>query len=155
MSALSKVLREEISGIAARHVQSVCGDVRKVQSELVAAVKVLQETVEVLKADIRVLKQSTPAPIPKGPLVSDEELRKFHVTGKLVKQMRQKLDLSQRELGILLGVSSQAVYLWERTDGALLLRRKALKAVYLVRELTIEEARRRVIELEARLPVEE
>jgi len=63
-----------------------------------------------------------------------------------VKQFRAKLDLSQAELAKLLGVSGQAVYLWERRDGRLQLRGKAKASLFALRTLGKREAKARLNE---------
>ena len=70
-----------------------------------------------------------------------EEIRRLKPTSKMVKELRERLDVSQRELGLLLGVSAQAVYLWERRNGALNLRSKAIRALWEASKLTPAKAR--------------
>ena len=62
------------------------------------------------------------------------------VTGRQVARLRRKLDLSQRELGLLLGVSGVTVENWERRPGPLPLQARTRQVWEGAAQLTREEA---------------
>lgn len=73
-----------------------------------------------------------------GPLKED----RAWAFGKGIRSMRKKLGVSQAELGKLMGVSSQAVTLWESKSGKLRLRKKTMENLIKVREMGAREARK-------------
>jgi DNA-binding transcriptional regulator YiaG len=54
-------------------------------------------------------------------------------TSENIRVLRRSLGLSQHQLGLLTGVSTQAVYLWERKGGALRLRHQTRRALHGIR----------------------
>ncbi|MSR83979.1 MAG: XRE family transcriptional regulator [Candidatus Latescibacteria bacterium] len=55
----------------------------------------------------------SPAPVPKLKAVGEESAGKARLGAASIKRHRLRLKLSQRELGVLLGVSTQTVVQWE------------------------------------------
>jgi DNA-binding XRE family transcriptional regulator len=83
--------------------------------------------------------QSAPAYPPAA-----SETDRIRPSGRMVRNLRAKLGLTQAELAQLLGVSGQSVYQWERKDGPLTLRAKTRRALIEVRGMGVREARRRL-----------
>ena len=81
-----------------------------------------------------------------APAAAPEDSRAW-ITGKGVKTLRRKTGLSQRAFGLLTGVSTGAVTLWESKSGILKLRDDTKKAVMSVRGIGKAEARKRLAEL--------
>ncbi|MBL7115274.1 MAG: helix-turn-helix transcriptional regulator [Kiritimatiellae bacterium] len=106
MATLTQVLREEIS--------------KAVKRETNAAIKVLQQENRELKtALVRLEKSVTGSSVPMS---VETPASPVAFTSDSLRQFRHNLGLSQREIAILCGVSSQAVYLWECKGGKLRLR---------------------------------
>jgi DNA-binding transcriptional regulator YiaG len=72
------------------------------------------------------------------------EIESARVSGKMIRNLRDRLGLTQAEMAALLGVSGQSVYQWERSDGRLNLRQTTKAAVVEARKLGAREARRRL-----------
>jgi DNA-binding XRE family transcriptional regulator len=73
-------------------------------------------------------------------------VRKSRMTGKTIRELRARLNLTQAELAKLLNVSALAVYQWEHSEGTLNLRKKSREALLTARTLGQREARRRISE---------
>jgi DNA-binding XRE family transcriptional regulator len=59
----------------------------------------------------------------------------------MVRSLRGRLGLSQSDLAVLLGVTGQSVYQWERKGGSLKLREKTKTALQRARQMGKREAR--------------
>jgi DNA-binding transcriptional regulator YiaG len=68
--------------------------------------------------------------------------RRFRATPKVFKRIRDKLDITQAELAVLLGASHNAVYLWEA--GRMSPRTKTVAALRELEFIGKREARRRL-----------
>ncbi len=112
MAAVTSILKKELS------------DMRKELKKLEARVSAVEEgTALALKRSAgKTSEESKRAPeieeIP-NPAGSTDKVK---VTGEQVKRMRKRLGISQVEMSLLLGVTSQSVSNWERRAGLLPLR---------------------------------
>lgn len=119
---ISKAIRREVRDPMA-----------KINEELLA----LRRLAASLEKRVRQLEQSARTPQPS--LISEALLAKvpkhitagkLKITGKTIKQLRERLELTQAQLSTLLDVSAQAVYLWERrAQGQLKLRGKSQQMI--------------------------
>jgi DNA-binding transcriptional regulator YiaG len=73
--------------------------------------------------------------------VSDAEVRQARFTAEMLKKLRKRLGVSQDSFAKLVGVSDQAVYLWERKSGHLRLRSTTKQALIGLRKIGAREAR--------------
>lgn len=149
MPNIGKLLKDEIARIARKESKVAVTPLRKPS---VAARRTLAD----LKKRIAALEKETkkltglladrPAACADGD--QPEETGRVRVTVKGVKSLRRKLGMSQDEFARLLGVSGQAIYLWERKSGALRLRQTTKKALLAVRDLGAKEARARLEQMD-------
>jgi DNA-binding transcriptional regulator YiaG len=120
MATLTQVLREEVS--------------KAVKKETGAAIKALQqENRELQKALARLEKCVAGGPVAK-PVETAASPVAF--TSDSLRQFRHNLGLSQREIAILCGVSSQAVYLWECKGGKLRLRNETRRKLLALQKMS-------------------
>ena len=150
MPNIMKALKDEIIRLARKESKSVatplsksstgnrkaCADLKKRVAQLEQACRGLQDQVAKLIA------AQPPAPV-------EEPAAPARITGKGVRSLRRKLKISQDALAKLLYVSPNSVYKWEKTSGALQMR-KATRTVWLaVRDIGAAEAKQRLDELAA------
>jgi len=137
MPNIGAVLKSEISRLARKEIrgetQQLKTQVARYRSELAALVKRQCELEKQLRKQSKAVK---PAPVAEEP---GKSLR-FSASG-LAKQ-RQRLELSAREVGALLGVSPLSIYKWE--TGKVRPRAKQLEAIASLRSLGKREAAARL-----------
>ena len=146
MVNLNKVIRDEMAEVGRRIWEQEMQKLRDENAEIKQAVSHLSKRVRDLERSLGrplVPGQSDALSLIAG-TASEAEMRKHKTTGKMVRELRDKLGVSQRELGLLLGVSAQAVYLWESKRRTLNLRSKARAAMFEIKQITKEEAARRL-----------
>ena len=142
---IAQVLKAEISRIAKREAKlltsttrSTAIQLKKTTADLKARLALLEKEVKRLNVIVINLASTQPAPAE-----APEEGRAW-ISGKGVKALRRKTGLSQKEFGILTGVSPRAVTLWESQSGMLKLRDATKKAIMAVRGIGKAEARKRL-----------
>jgi DNA-binding transcriptional regulator YiaG len=139
MPNIGTVLKSEIARIARKQIRGETQQLRKqgaqYRAEIAALKKRLAGMEQQLKRQIRAGARTT---APEG-----EEPRKgFRFSAKGLATRRQKLGLSARELGALLGVSAQSVYHWEQ--GKSRPRASQVQAIAALRRLGKREAAARL-----------
>lgn len=145
---IAQVLKAEISRISKREAKALTSTTRstaiqlkKTVADLKARITLLEKEVKRLNIVVINLASTQPAPAE-----APEEGRAW-ISGKGVKALRRKTGLSQKEFGMLTGVSPRAVTLWESQSGMLKLRDATKKAIMAVRGIGKAEARKRLAEL--------
>ncbi len=147
MPDLNKPIREEITRLTRKELKQTLQIQKKTNTALKKSLAAVKAECAELRREVKAIQKRLPKPpVQEPPEVADEKLKRFRPTSKTVKQFRAKLDLSQAELAKLLGVSGQAVYLWERRDGRLQLRGKAKASLFALRTLGKREAKARLNE---------
>ena len=94
--------------------------------KLIERAKALKREVEALRRDVRKLTGTGTA--------EGRHAAGAVNTSENVRALRKSLRLSQYEMALLTGVSSQAVYLWERKGGPLRLRHLTRRALHHIRK---------------------
>jgi len=144
---IAQVLKAEISRISKREAKALITPIRKSSAKVRPDVADLKARLALLEKEVKRLNvivinlastQPAPAEAPEG---------RAWISGKGVKALRRKTGLSQKEFGILTGVSPRAVTLWESQSGMLKLRDATKKAIMAVRGIGKTEARKRLAEL--------
>jgi DNA-binding transcriptional regulator YiaG len=151
MPNIGKVLKDEISRIARRESKAAVTPVRKPVYDLRLGVADLKRRLAVLEkanrdlqsrlATIEAAQPAAPEPEPDG---------RAWISGQGIKSLRKRLGVSQADLATLVGVSEQAVYMWEQKSGMLNLRKETKPAVMAVRKIGATEAKKRLAELKAK-----
>ena len=139
MSNILKELKAEITRLARKELKKKMAPARKsivAQRGLIAG---LRRQVNAMQNELNALKKSAPAP-DKAVLAKQEPEGRFWITGKGVKTLRTRLGLTQQQFARLAGVSSQAVFLWERNTGKTNLRKAAAGKLQAIRTMGKKQA---------------
>ena len=121
MSNVMKVLKEEIVRLARKEIKKELATPRKsivAQRGLIAD---LRRQVNSMQKELNALKRAVP--VPDKTILAKEPKGRFWMTGKGVKALRKRLGVTQQVFGSLVGVSSQAVVLWEGKSGKINFRK--------------------------------
>lgn len=143
MPNIAKLLKEEIQRLARSEIKSATAILKKDNT-------VLKRTVADLKRRLTKLESAAKRVIPKAeartPKITKDAPSevKARITGKMIRSIRSRLGLSQDAFAKLVGVSSQAVYQWERKDGRLDLRGDSKAAIVGIRKLGKREVAQRL-----------
>jgi transcriptional regulator with XRE-family HTH domain len=142
MPNIAGVLKAEITRIAKKVAKADLMPARKQAIQIRHAIAALKRTVSEIQREmaprIKEMKRQTVAAVqsPAAP-----EGKRLWIFAKGIRALRKRLGLTQAELATLVGVSAQAVTLWESKDGKLALRNSTLQSVLAVRNLRAKEAR--------------
>ncbi len=146
MANVAKVLQDEMRRMARKEIRI---EIKRVHAENVSMRKAIRN----LKAQLTELEQGmkvSGSSVIRG-LSEIRGLGSGSVSGRFssesIRRLRKRLAISQRELALLVGVSSQAVYLWECKGGKLRLRNDTRRALAKIKEMGKREIRK---ELDAR-----
>ena len=115
------VLKAEISRLARKEAKQVVSPVKKVSATYRGLIAGLRKQVAGLQKELAVLKRAMPSP--DKVLAKTEPAGRFWITGKGVRTLRKRLGLTQAVFGKLIGVTPNAVVLWERKEGKIGLRK--------------------------------
>lgn len=122
MSNIIKELKAEISRLARKEAKAVVSPVRKASATYRSLIASLRKQIASLQKEVAGLKRAIPAPNKVLSTKTEPEGR-FWITGKGVRTLRKRLGLTQAVFGKLVGVTPNAVVLWERKDGKIGLRK--------------------------------
>jgi DNA-binding transcriptional regulator YiaG len=140
MTSVFSHLNEHIRKLARRELKPLLTEAKKRTSEHRRAIALLKREVAALKRDLAVARQHAP----KEPAISPQVLQKSRLRIDGLKAHRQKLGLSAREYGRLMGVSGLTIYNWEA--GKSKPRRTQLPRIVSVRGIGKREALNRLNE---------
>ncbi len=146
MPDIAKAFKEEIQRLARKEIKAAVGGLRKDSAALKRAVADHKRRLARLERENRRLSTDFEKRRKESVKVTDTEVERARITGKIIRAIRSKLGLSQAELAQLLAVNPQTVYQWEHKEGRLAFRGNAKAAVVEVRKLTKQEARQRLEE---------
>ena len=140
MPNVASVLREEINRLARKEIRQQVGPLKKANAELRRAVSALKSDVTALQRKVRFLDQQEMRRLKVAPKESAAKRVRFSPTW--VKADRQRLGLSAKDYGALVGVTSLTIYSWEH--GKSKPRAERLAAWAEVRSIGKREALRRL-----------
>lgn len=145
MPNVAKVFREEMQRLARREVRAGLSALKRDNIRLKKSVADLRAQLAGLARASRDL-QKTVAPVvaERESQATPDEAAKLRPTAKGVSALRQRLGLTQVQLGKLLGVSGQAVVLWEAKEGRVKMRPSTLAALAAIQGIGKREAYRRL-----------
>jgi DNA-binding XRE family transcriptional regulator len=146
MSNIGKMLKEEIQRLARKETR---GATRALKADVVA----LKSIVRALRNKVAEM-QKVPAPrgavsklvAAKGQAADGGAVKGMRYNSKGLRSLRMRLGVSQREMAQLIGVSAQAVYLWEAKGTRLRLRNETREALLKLKGIGKREARRLIAE---------
>ena len=145
MSNIAKAFKEEVIRLARKEAKAAVTPIRKPAVAARKDVADLKKRVSALEKEnksLAALVAKIPQPQPE-PAVG----QKARITGKGMRSLRRKLRLSGGDFGRLLGVTGQAVYMWEVKNGPLRVREATRAAILAVRDLGAREAKQRLEEM--------
>ena len=111
MPNVASVLREEISRLARKEIRQQVGPLKKTNAELRRTVTALKSEVTALSRGMRFLEKQEKRRLGAAPKASAAEGVRF--AARWVKADRERLGLSARDYGSLVGVASLTIYRWE------------------------------------------
>ena len=145
MSDIAGLLKSEITRLSKKAVRQQAGPLQKAATTQRRQIAALRKQVAELQRDLNALRRGMAK---AAPAVAEEAAApKTRFVAKGLKSLRTRLGLSARELGLLVGVSEQAVYNWEGRTATP--RAKALEAIAELRGIGKKEARARLEQLES------
>ncbi len=145
MPNVASVLREEIIRLARKEIRQQVGPVKKTNVDLRRTVTALKREVAELRRGVRFLEKQERRRLGTAPKASAAKGVRF--SAKWVKADRERLGLSAKDYGHLVGVAGLTIYNWEK--GKSKPRDKQLAAWANVRGIGKREAFRRLELLEA------
>ena len=140
MPDVASVLREEIGRLARKEIRQQVGPIKKTNTELRRTVSALKNEVTALQRKVTFLEKQEKRRLEVEPEENPDKAVRF--SPKWVKADRQRLGLSAKNYGTLVGVSSLTIYSWE--SGKSKPRAKKLAAWAEVRGMGKREAQRRL-----------
>jgi len=113
MGKLEQTIKSEIIRLAKKQLRATCGPLVREVRQLKRIVRELRRTVHPLKAlgaELEAQKAAELAELRAAP----EEVKAARHSPRLIKNLRNRLGISQGELAVLVGVSASAVAFWEQ-----------------------------------------
>ena len=148
MPNVATVLKEEIARVARKEIKAAIAPIRKPSvrvrhdvASLKQRVAVMEKANKGLQARLAKLEAAQPA------APAADQAAKGWISGRGVRSLRKRLGLSQGDFARLVGVSAQAVYMWESKPGTLELRGATKGKLFAVRGIGAREAKARLAEM--------
>ncbi len=145
MPNVASVLREEITRLARKEIRQQVGPLKKANVELRRTVAALKSEVTALRRGVRFLEKQEKGRLKAAPKAGAAEGVRF--AARWVKADRERLGLSAKDFGLLVGVAGLTIYNWEK--GKSKPRDKQLAAWAKMRGIGKREAWRRLELLES------
>ncbi len=143
MPNLTSLLKSEILRLARKEVRAEIESLKKASARYRGEIAELKRRIEQIeRQQSRTEKKLSRTPTAE---TSEEASPRLRFSSKRLAQMRQKLGLSAADMGMLIGVSGQSIYLWE--GGKSRPRPQQLQAIAALRNLGKREMRRRLEEM--------
>jgi DNA-binding transcriptional regulator YiaG len=141
MASIGKVFDQEVRRLARKEFESCAKAIH-------ADIRVLRREIRALERQIELLNQA----VADSDSAGSGRGEKMVFTSDSLRKLRGELGVSQREMAELVGVSTQAVYLWERRGGPLRLRNSTRRILGHVRKMDRDTVEK-VLNGEAAIPV--
>jgi len=146
MPNIGKVLKEEFQRLARKEVKTLTAKPHKDTVALKKTLAGFKKRIAQLERSLRFLVSAENKRSKLQPAVAPEKAEKLRFSAKGIRSLRRKLKLSQADFAKLVGVSSLAVYQWERKEGRLNLRGHTKNALAAIRGLGRKEVLKRLEE---------
>ncbi len=145
MGKVEAIIKSEIVRLSKRELRKVTTPLKKDIWALKNAVSQLRKTVLHLERFVALQKKEWEK---KPPLeAAPEEVETARLSPKLIRSLRKRLHLSQRDLARLVGVTPLAIYQWE--TGVFKPKKEKRSVLVALRKLGRREAKRLLEELKA------
>ena len=138
MTNLATLLKAEISRVARKELRSHLTALKKAVATHRTEIAALKRRAQATETQVRRLTRASTKPTAAA---ADEEAipsRQMRFSGSALKALRQRLNLSARECGILIGVSGLSIYHWEA--GKARPRAKHMPAIAALRSMSKKQA---------------
>ena len=139
MTNLATLLKAEISRVARKELRSHLTALKKAVATHRTEIAALKRRAQAAETQVRRLTRASAKPAAAA--AADEEAipsRQMRFSGSALKALRQRLNLSARECGILIGVSGLSIYHWEA--GKARPRAKHMPAIAALRSMSKKQA---------------
>jgi len=123
--SIMKELQSEITRLARKEIKKELEPVKRVNATQRGYIADLRRDVTELQKEVARLKKAAGK---ATPVVDEEAVKGFWISGKGVVSLRNKLGLTQAGLADLAGVSTQSVVKWEKVDGKIPFRQQETAA---------------------------
>ena len=151
MANIMTALKAEIARLARKENKEFAAAIRKTTSANRLALADLKKRVAALEKQLAQTAgpaKKVAAAKPSAAASAEAPAKtKGWISGKGVRSLRQRLELSQEAFARLVGVSPNGVYQWESKPGMLRLRTKTREALLAVRGLSASAAKKRLAEM--------
>ena len=120
MSVMSE-LKVEVIRLARKEIKKELEPIKRVNAAQRGLIANLRRDVAELQREVARLQREFGK---VAPVVDEETVKGFWISGKGVVSLRKRLGLTQAELAVLADVSTQSVVKWEKHEGKLPFRRQ-------------------------------
>ena len=144
MSNIASIFKEEISRVARKEVKAQTGPLKKAAAGYRSQIAAMKRRLADLERQIN--KRSKAAGANTAAADESDQPSAFRFSAKGLAKQRQRLGLSARDVGTLLGVSQLSVYKWEK--GQVRPRASQMEAISQLRRMGKKEAAARLGKVE-------
>ena len=141
MPNVAQVLKGEMQRIARKEAKAMVTPIKKENARLRQQVKTLQATIRDLQRGHKQTAKLVQPLKPETNSAEDAKTSRVRPTGKSIFKLRQKFGVSQGDMGKLLGVSTNTILNWEKSEGPLKLRTASRDAFACVQKRGAKAAR--------------
>lgn len=113
MPDIAKLLKVEIARLARKHTRAECAALRQMVTKHRADIAGLKREVADLQRRLRLQDGVDRSPVTTTDGAAADVGPRTRYSAKSLAAQRRRLKLSAEDLGLLLGVSGQTIYLWE------------------------------------------
>ncbi len=142
MPNIGAVLKEEIQRLARKEIRAAVGPLKKKVAELTRANAAYKREITQLLKTVARLEAEAKSRQLKGVRAGAEKLEGVRIGPRSIASQRERLGLSRKDFGMLAGVSSNTIYLWE--NGEVSPRDKSRGVLVGLRKLGAREAKKLV-----------
>jgi len=146
MSNIAKILKEEISRLARKEAKIILSPMMKQIQSLKKIIRNQKNQINTLQTALSTKADIKDSGVINPNLNKRQILVKSRISPKSIKRQRQRLKLSQRQMGLLLGVNTITVNKWE--TGSTKPNGENLNSFILLRGMGLKEVKFRLATLE-------
>ena len=143
MGNIAKLLKETMERTAKKQVKTETIPLKKVSAHYRKVISDLSSRLKELERQVALLQSKVPQPT-----VEESAVANVRFSPKMIKAMRQRLGLSAKQCGLLIGASSGSIGNWE--NGKSRPRKSQLAALAGLRSMGKREAKRKLEEFKPR-----
>lgn len=145
MPNITSVIKEEIVRLARKEIRAETERLKKASAQYRSEIAALKRQVAALEKQLGRTEKKGPSSEVAKTNEGSATSAKFNV--KALISLRKRLGLTAAEMGVLVGISAQSFYLWER--GKTTPRQKQIPAIAALKGIGRREAKARLASLQA------